>query len=234
MKEQARPARPGYRGGARDALPLCVAVAPFAVSFGVLAQSAGFGNFAPIVMSITTFTGASQFAAVSILSAGGTVGAAVAAAILLAARYGPIGISVAPSMRGNPFVRFIESQFVLDESWAVASRPDGTVDRERLLGAGVAMFVVWQAGTIAGVLAGDVLGDPETWGLDAAFPALFLALLAPRLRDGQARLAAAAGVIIALALVPFARPGVPVIAATLGCLAGWRSRGVRDHAEPLS
>jgi predicted branched-subunit amino acid permease len=183
-------------------------------------------------MSVTTFTGASQFAVVSILSAGGSTGAAVVAAVLLAARYGPIGISVAPSMRGNAAVRFIESQLVIDESWAVASRPDGSVDRERLIGAGLAMFVVWQIGTVAGVLAGDILGDPETFGLDAAFPALFLALLAPRLRNRPALFAALIGGVIALALIPFARPGVPVIAATIGCLAGWSGAGSGAREPP--
>ncbi|MBA4180471.1 MAG: hypothetical protein C0506_07780 [Anaerolinea sp.] len=222
--------RSGYRAGARDSLPLCVAVAAFGVSFGVLAEASGFGRFAPIVMSLTTFTGASQFAAVSILGAGGGVGAAVVAAILLAARYGPIGISVAPSLRGNALTRFLHAQLVIDESWAVASQPGGGVARERLIGAGLALYVAWQLGTIAGVVGGDLVGDPESIGLDAAFPALFLALLVPQLGNRRAFIAAAAGAAIALALIPFARPGVPVIAATLGCLAGW---GWRDSGHPI-
>jgi predicted branched-subunit amino acid permease len=184
-------------------------------------------------MSLTTFTGASQFAAVSILGAGGGVGAAVIAAVLLAARYGPIGISVAPALKGNPVTRFFHSQLVIDESWAVASRRDGSVDRERLIGAGVALYVSWQVGTIVGVFGGDLIGDPERLGLDAAFPALFLALLASQLRERRALAAALFGTAIALALVPFARPGVPVIAATLGCLAGWRARGINHAIESI-
>lgn len=215
----------GYRAGARESLPLCLAVGMVGVSFGVLADASGFGRLPAVVMSLTTFTGASQFAAVSILGAGGGIGAAVAAAILLAARYGPIGVSVAPSLRGNTFIRFCQAQLVIDESWALASRRDGSVDRERLVGAGLALYVSWQIGTVAGVFGGDFIGDPETLGLDAAFPALFLALLVPQLGDRRARAAAITGAIVALALTPFVQPGLPVIAATVGCLAGWGARG---------
>ena len=220
-------------GGVRKSLPLCVAVAAFGVSFGVLAESSGWGKLAPIVMSLTTFTGASQFATVSILGAGGGLGAAVLAALLLAMRYLPIGISVAPELRGNAVSRFFQSLLVLDESWAVANRGDGTVDRATLIGAGLALYLSWQLGTIAGVFGGELVGDPQTLGLDAAFPALFLALLAPQLRNRRALAATLIGAAVALSLLPFVRPGVPVIAATVGCLAGWRSRGVDHSVESL-
>ena len=220
-------------GGMRKSLPLCIAVAPFGVSFGVLAESEGFGKLAPIVMSLTTFTGASQFATISILGAGGGLGTAVVAAILLAMRYVPIGISVAPELRGNVFVRFAQSQLLLDESWAVANRGDGTIDRATLVGAGLALYVSWQLGTLIGVFSGDLIGDPESLGLDAAFPALFLALLVPQLRDPRTRAAAVVGATVALALIPFVRPGIPVIAATAGCLAGWGRRGVDHSVESI-
>lgn len=184
-------------------------------------------------MSLTTFTGASQFAAVSVVGAGGGTGAAVIAAILLAARYGPIGISVAPALRGNPLTRFVVAQLVIDESWAVASKRDGGVDRELLIGAGIALWVSWLAGTIAGVLGGGVLGNPESLGLDAAFPALFLALLAPQLRSRRAAIAAVIGGAVSLALAPSVSPGVPIIAATVGCLAGWRSREAGHSIESI-
>lgn len=221
----------GYGAAARDSLPLCLAVGMFGVSFGVLADASGFGRLPAIAMSLTTFTGASQFAAASILGAGGGIGAAVTAAILLAARYGPIGISVAPSLRGNAFVRFCQAQLVIDESWALASRRDGRVDRERLVGAGLALYASWQLGTVVGVFGGDFIGDPETLGLDAAFPALFLALLVPQLGDRRARAAAITGAVVALALTPFVQPGLPVIAATVGCLAGWGGRGTKRMVE---
>lgn len=214
----------GFAHGLRASLPLCIAVGAFGVSFGVLARSNGFGVFAPLVMSMTTFTGASQFAVVAILGDGGGLGAAVTAAILLAARYVPIGLSLAPVIRGRAPWRFIQSQMILDESWALANRGDGTFDRGTLLGAGVALYVAWVAGTAAGVLGGDALGDPEALGLDAAFPALFLALLAPQLKGRNAIMAAAAGALIAAALIPVTRPGIPIIAASVACLVGLRRR----------
>jgi 4-azaleucine resistance transporter AzlC len=214
----------GFGDGAKAALPLCLVLVPFGASFGVLARANGFGVVAPIVMSMTTFTGASQFAVVWILGDGGGLGAAIVAAVLLAARYGPIGLSVAPVLRGPVLGRFAQSQLVIDESWAVASRGGGPVNRATLLGAGLALYVSWQFGTVLGVIGGDFLGDPEDLGLDAAFPALFLVLLVSQLKTRQAIAAAFGGAAIALALVPFTQAGVPIIAASLACLAGWWRR----------
>lgn len=214
----------GFGAGARAALPLCVALVAFGASFGVLARANGFGVTGPLLMSMTTFTGASQFAVVSILGGGGGLGAAVVAAVLLASRYLPIGLTVAPALEGSPASRFLQSQLVIDESWAVANRGDGTVDRATLLGAGVALYASWQAGTLIGLIGGDFIGDPNRLGLDAAFPALFLGLLVPQLRTRQAVLATIAGAAIALVLTPFARVGVPVVAASAACLAGWWRR----------
>ncbi|MGZ4110232.1 MAG: AzlC family ABC transporter permease [Actinomycetota bacterium] len=211
-----------YRDGVRAVAPLAIAVAGFGVSFGLLARSAGMGWLAPIVMSATTFAGSSQFAAVSVLEAGGTVGAAIAAAVLLNARYGPIGVSVAPSLEGGPVSRFVHAQLVVDESWAVSARPGGRFDRAVLVGAGLAIYVAWVLGTAVGVAFGDALGDPNTLGLDAAFPALFIVLLVPQLRFRTAVVAAALGAVIALALTPIAPPGVPILAAAAACLVGIR------------
>ncbi len=220
---QRRPAD-GFNYGLRASVPLCIAVGAFGVSFGVLARSNGFGVVAPLVMSATAFTGASQFAVVAVLGDGGGLGAAVTAAILLVARYVPIGISVAPAITGRVPSRILQSQLIIDESWAVANRGDGTFDRGALLGAGLAIYISWVVGTALGVIGGDALGDPEKFGLDAAFPALFLALLAPQLRGRTAVFAAVSGALIALALIPLARPGIPIIAASAACLAGWRRR----------
>jgi 4-azaleucine resistance transporter AzlC len=211
---------PRYRDGARVVAPLAVAVAGFGVSFGLLARSAGMGWLAPIVMSATTFAGSAQFAAVSVLGAGGTVAAAVAAAVLLNARYGPIGISVAPSLDGGVVSRFVRAQLVVDESWAVASDGEGRFDPRILVGAGFTLYVAWLIGTAVGVAFGDVLGDPTRLGLDAAFPALFLALLVPQLRSRTAVAASIVGGTIALVLTPLAPPGVPIVAAGLACLLG--------------
>jgi len=204
--------------------PLAVAAGSFGAAFGVLAQAAGMGVLAPIVMSATTFAGASQFAAASVLDEGGGVVAAVAAAVLLNARYAAIGIAVAPSFKGSPLRRFVESQLIVDESWAVAQVGHGRINRRVLVGAGLVLFPFWVGGTALGVLFGDVLGDPERFGLDAAFPALFLALLATQLVNRRTVLAAVAGGAIAFVLIPVAPPGVPVIAAGAVCLVGLMRR----------
>lgn len=219
---QGTPQPKRYRDGVRAVAPMAVAVAGFGVSFGLLARSAGMGRLAPIVMSMTTFGGSAQFAAVSVLEAGGAVAAAVAAAVLLNTRYAPIGVSVAPWLRGRWWSRFLHAQLIVDESWAVAAEGDGRYDPRVLAGAGLTIYACWIAGTTIGVFGGEALGDPSTLGLDVAFPALFLALLVPQLKGRRALGAALLGGLIALALTPLAPPGVPIVAAAAACLAGVR------------
>jgi branched chain amino acid efflux pump len=206
--------------GARTALPFCVAVVGFGISFGLLARSAEIGPLEAMIMSGTTFAGSAQFAAAGILAAGGAVVSAITAAILLNARYAAIGISVAPVLGGSPLTRLLLAQLVVDESWAIAHLGEGRYDRGRLIGAGLVLYVVWVSSTAVGALGGDVLGDPETLGLDAAFPALFLGLLWPQLKARRAVVAAVLGGVIALALIPFAPPGVPIIAAAAASFLG--------------
>jgi 4-azaleucine resistance transporter AzlC len=208
-----------YREGARRIWPIAGAAFAFGVSFGLLARAAGLGPLAPIVMSLTTFAGSAQFAAASILGQHGGAVAAIAAAVLLNARYGPIGISVAPGFRGGRVRRLLESQLVVDESWAV-SVGRGAFDLRVLLGAGLVLYVAWNGGTAVGVFGGGFLGDPATLGLDAAFPALFLALLVPQLGSHRARSVALIAALIAFVLIPFAPPGVPIVAASAACLLG--------------
>jgi len=250
LRRRARPpAEPDYLDGVRAAAPIGIAAFAFGVSFGVLARSAGMGRLAPVVMSLTTFAGSAQFAAASILAAGGGVAAAVAAAVLLNLRYGPMGLSAAATLEGPWWLRALTAQLVVDESWAIAQRDDGRIDRRLLVGAGLLLAVGWVGGTAVGVLAGNLVADPASLGLDAAFPALFLALLAGQLGPretqttegwtgserptlvergaswirGRSRLlAAVGGALIAFALMPVAGPGVPIIAASLACLVGAR------------
>jgi 4-azaleucine resistance transporter AzlC len=206
--------------GLRSAAAIAATVWFFGASFGLVARAAGMGAFAPLVMSATTFAGSAQFAATSILGTSAGTAAAVAAAVLLNARYAPISISVAPLFRGPRLRRLLESQLIVDESWALASRGDGRFDRRVLLGAGVLLYAAWVSGTAVGVVAGDALGDPKDLGLDGAFPALFLALLVPQLQARRAARAALLGAAIALALIPFTPAGVPIVAAGLTCLVG--------------
>ena len=218
---ESPPIRFELRAGAVTALPLAVAVGLFGVSFGVLsAASGGMGALPAIVMSATTFAGSAQFAAAAIVGAGGQPVTAIVAALLLNARYLPIGVSVARFLAGSPAARFAKAQLVVDESWAIAARGDGTFEPGRLMGAGVVLWLAWVAGTVVGVVGGDALGDPAALGLDAAFPALFLALLVGQLRSGRAVWAAAMGALIAVTLTPFAPTGVPIIAASTAALMG--------------
>jgi len=211
------------RDGARRAAPLAVAVGTFGVTFGVLAHTAGIGKLAALVFSVTTFAGSAQFAAAGVLSAGGTAAAAVLAAVLLNGRYLPIGISVAPAIRGGRLERLLRAQLVVDESWAISNLGRGRFDPRLLFGAGLAIYLAWIAGTAIGVFAGGALGKPENLGLDAAFPALFLALLSLRLRDSpRSPLAAVLGGLVALVLIPFVPAGVPIVAASAVCLLGLR------------
>ena len=220
MTGPSQPSR--YRDGARAIAPIAVAAAAFAASFGILARAAGFDAVAAIVMSATTFAGSAQFAVVSTLETGGAVAAAIVAAVLLNARYAPISVSVAPFFGGSPVRRLFESQLIVDESWVVSRRPDGRYDRRILIGAGAVLYVVWVTGTAVGVLVGDAIADPETLGLDAAFPALFLALLVPQISSRRALAVAALAAVIALVLIPFTPAGVPIIVASAACLLGWR------------
>jgi predicted branched-subunit amino acid permease len=172
-------------------------------------------------MSATTFAGSAQFAAAGTLEAGGSALAAVVAAALLNARYLPMGVAAAAAFRGGPVRRFAEGQLIVDESWAIAGR-SGRFERHLLLGAGLLFYGCWIGGTAAGAVFGDALGDPAAIGLDAAFPALFLGLVWPYVKEREGRTAAALGGLVALALIPFAPPGVPIVAAAVVCLLGLR------------
>jgi 4-azaleucine resistance transporter AzlC len=213
--------RTTYLEGARRIAPIGAAAAVFGASFAVLSHTAGFDGLAAIVMSATTFAGSAQFAAASVLETGGGVAAAVAAAVLLNARYAPISVTVGDQFRGSVVRRLLEAQLIVDESWALSRRSDGRYDRRILVGGGLVLYVCWVGGTALGALVGDRLGDPERYGLDAAFPALFLALLVPQVTSRRALAAALAGGAIALVLIPFVPAGVPIVAATAACFIGW-------------
>jgi len=214
---------PGTVGaGARAVAPVALAVAAFGLTFGVLARDAGFGSVAMVVFSAATFAGSAQFAAASVLSVGGTVAAAIAAAVLLNTRYVPIGISVAPALSGPVWKRALRAQLIVDESWAVGHLGGGRYDPALILGAGLVLWLTWVTSTAVGAVAGDLLGDPERLGLDAAFPALFLALLVGQIDGPRGVQAAILGAAIALCLVSFVPVGVPIVAAAAACLVGLR------------
>jgi predicted branched-subunit amino acid permease len=175
-------------------------------------------------MSAIVFAGSSQFAALAVLASGGGAAAAIVAGALLNLRFLAMGVALAPSLRGGPLRRAAEGQAVVDASWALANRGDGRFDRDLLVGATLAQYPCWVIGTAIGALGGGVLDDPRTLGLDAIFPAFFLALMWDDLRDRRALAVAAAAAALALALVPFTPAGVPVIAACLPAIIGARRR----------
>jgi predicted branched-subunit amino acid permease len=172
-------------------------------------------------MSATTFSGAAQFASVSVLDAGGTVVAAILAAVFLNARYVAISMTVSSIFPGGRLRRLFESQAIVDESWAISGR-GGRFEWPILVGAGLFFYVLWVASTALGTVLGGVFENPNALGLDAAFAALFLALAVPYLRERRARQAAALAAGIVLVLLPVAPAGVPIIAAAAACLLGLR------------
>jgi branched chain amino acid efflux pump len=224
MAQPRRPSRSErFRKGIRAGLPFAIAGSVVAMSFGVVAQGAGLSAGAAIAMSAIVFAGSAQFTAVAILSQGGTVAAAVLGAALVNSRFLPMGVALGPSLPGGPLRRAAQGQTVVDASWAIASRGDGTFDRWLLFGSSAIQYLGWVGGTIVGALGGNVLGDPDKVGLDAVYPAFFLALLIEEVGDRRSKLVAVLGGLIALALVPIAPGGVPVLAASLAALVGLHS-----------
>jgi 4-azaleucine resistance transporter AzlC len=220
------------RLGVRLGLPFGAVGFVLSLSFGVLAVQAGFTQLQAIVTAVLVFAGSAQFAALAIVTGGGGIGAALSAATLMHSRFLAMGIALAPSLPGGPLRRAVEGQAVIDASWALANRGDGTFNRALLIGTTIPQYLSWCAGTVVGALAGDLMGDPEAWGLDVLFPTFFIAILVAELRQPQARVAAVVGAAIALALVPFAPPGIPVLAAGAAALLGLGRRPTTGAATP--
>jgi 4-azaleucine resistance transporter AzlC len=200
-----------------------VAAVLLGISFGVVAEPV-MGSVAPVVMSALVFAGAAQFAATAVLADGGGAFAAILAGVLLNLRFIPMGIAIAPSLLGGRRARAAAGQGIVDASWAMAHRGGGRYDIDFMVGATLVQYPAWVAGAAIGVLAGDLIGNPEDLGLDAIFPAFFLALLANELRDGASAGAAVIGGAVALSLTPFVPPGVPVLAACAGAALGLARR----------
>jgi len=217
MQAEDRRARVG--AAARRTAPLGVAVFFVGMSFGVTARPV-IGATAAIVMSAVVFAGSSQFAAIAVLAAGGGAGPAILAGVLLNLRFLAMGIAIGPWLRGGRVRRALQGQAIVDASFALASTGDGRFDRHALIGGTIPQYPAWLLGTVAGVVAGDLVDDPGAFGLDALFPAFFLVLLLEEVRDGSAVVAALLGAAIAAALVPVAPAGIPILAASAAALTG--------------
>jgi predicted branched-subunit amino acid permease len=211
---------PGFRAGVRAGVPFALAGGLLAASFGVLAGDVGMPGWAAIVMSAIVFAGSAQIAALTIIAGGGGLGSAIGAAALMNSRFLPMGIAVGPSLPGGAAARAAQGQTVVDASWALAADGEGGFDRHVLFGSTAIQYVTWVSGTVAGVIGGSALGDPRTLGLDAIYPAFFVALMIGEIRSGRALGVAAAGALVAFVLVPITPAGVPVLVASLASLLG--------------
>jgi 4-azaleucine resistance transporter AzlC len=201
-------------------VPYAGAALLLSLSFAVVATDVGLTALAAVVMSAVVFAGSAQFAAIGILGAGGGVGAAVAAATLMNSRFLPMGLALGPSLRGSRARRALEGQAVVDSSWVMAARGDGSFDRSYLFGHTAVQYVAWVLGSVLGAVVPSL--DARALGLDAVFPAFFLALLLNEVKDGLRAGVALGGAVLALGLVPFTPPGVPVLVASAAALVGLR------------
>jgi 4-azaleucine resistance transporter AzlC len=209
-----------FANGVRAGLAVAVVLVAVGASFGAVAVQAGLAPGLAVLMSALVYSASAQFAAVAIFAGGGGIAAAILGAALMNSRYLPMGMAVAPSLPGGPLRRALQGLTIVDAAWAVAARSDGSFDRSLMFGSSLAQYAGWIAGTSLGAFAGSVLSDPRAAGLDAAYPAFFLALLVSEVHTRRRFAAAALGTLIALALTPFAPPGVPIVAASLAALLG--------------
>ena len=213
--DRSRPKR-GPRPYWRDCIVMSLAVAPIGVTFGVFADASGFDLARIVVMSALVFTGASQFAAVGVINDGGTGGAAVGSALLLAARNTLYGPAIRRALPASAPARMGAALFVIDETTAITVAQTNRRDASGAFWfAGIILWLSWNLSSVAGAVLGAVLGTPETWGLDAAFPAILIALLAPHLRTAAGWTTALAAAAIALGAVPISGAGVPILVSVL-------------------
>lgn len=207
-------ARTEVRAAVRQAVSVSVATGLYGISFGALSVVAGLDLAQTMVLSLLMFSGGSQFALLGVVASGGTSAAAITTAGLLGLRNTLYGVQLSPLLALHGWRRVLAAQITIDESTAVATaQRSRAAFRAGFWWTGVGIFVVWNLLTLIGALAGDAMGDPKAWGLDAAAGAAFLALLWPRLASRVMQLTAALAVVVAVVLLPFVPPGVPVLAA---------------------
>ncbi|WP_412125943.1 AzlC family ABC transporter permease [Streptomyces platensis] len=230
----------------RDALGVGIAVGLSGFAFGVTSAGVGLSLLQTCALSLLVFTGASQFALVGALAAGGNPLTAAAGAFFLGARNAFYGLRLSAVLGYRATVKPFAAHWVIDETSAVTlAQPDRRSARLGFTVTGLTLYVLWNLTTLAGALGAEALGDTETWGLDAAGPAVFLALLAPMLKDTVERVAAGLAVVLVMVTLPLLPTGVPVLVSALAAPAvlvvqGRRGRGTAqepgadraDHQEP--
>jgi predicted branched-subunit amino acid permease len=220
-----------HRAIIRDGLFVGLATGTYGISFGAVSVAAGLSVVQTCALSLLVFTGASQFALVGVIASGGAPLAGTLTALLLGTRNTLYGLRLAPSLGWLGWRRAAAAHLVIDESTAMALvRPGPATARVGFLSTGLAVFVFWNLATLGGALAGTALGDPRTYGLDAAVGGAFLALLWPRLHTWGNRVVAVAAAAVALGMVPLSPAGVPVLAAAAVAVVAGLLRDRRDPA----
>ena len=208
----------------RTSLSVAFTVGLYGAAFGAAGITAEFSILQTCLLSLLLFSGASQFAVVGIMGAGGSAVSAIATATLLGFRNALYGLQLAPILKVTGLKRIIASQITIDESTAVSTLQSNDSDRKRafyLTGFGV--YIFWNLFTFLGALGASAIGDPSVWGLDAAVPAAFCGLVWPRLKDKRLFLISACAIILALLLTPITSAGIPIITTVLlAIIFGWK------------
>jgi predicted branched-subunit amino acid permease len=216
------------RATATQSLSVSFTVGLYGIAFGAAGVAAGFSTLQTCLLSLLTFSGASQFAVVGVMGAGGSAISGIATASLLGIRNGLYGLRMAPILKVRGAKRIVAAQITIDESTGVAIGQEDRGLQQMKYGfwlTGFGVYFFWNIFTLVGALGAQAMGDPSAWGLDAAVPAAFLGLVWPRLHGRFEKSLAAAAVILALALTPFVAAGVPIIAtALLAVTYGWKAR----------
>ena len=206
------------RATAAQSLSVSLTVGAYGIAFGAASVAAGFSVLQSCLLSPLTFTGASQFAVVGVLGAGGSALTGIATASLLGVRNTLYGLRMAPVLNVKGLRRIFAAQITIDESTGVALSQEHLGEKQARQGfwlTGIGVFIFWNIFTLAGALGAQAMGNPAAWGLDAAVPAAFLGLLWPRLIKKVDRALAVSACVLALAMTPYFVPGVPIITTAL-------------------
>lgn len=217
--------RPIKRLVLRDSLAVAIPVGTYGAAFGASSIASGFSVFQTCLLSLLLFSGASQFAVVGVMGAGGSALSAIATGSLLGLRNGLYGLRMAPLLKLRGAKKVIGAQITIDESTGVALNQEARGRQASAYGfwaTGIGVYIFWNLFTLIGALGAQSIGDPSAWGLDAAVPAAFLGLVWPRLTDKKTKLVALLAGALALVLIPIAPAGVPIIStAAIAILLGW-------------
>ena len=206
----------------RDSLSVSITVGAYGTAFGAAAVANGFSLLQTCLLSLLTFSGASQFAVIGVLGAGGGALSGIATASLLGIRNGVYGVIMAPRLKVKGFKRIVAAQITIDESTAVALGQEVRGEKAMRQGfwlTGFGVFLFWNLFTVAGALGAQAMGDIRAWGLDSAVPAAFLGLVWPRLKTNRDRVLAVGCMVFALAMTPILPAGLPIIATAFIAVA---------------